>query len=927
MKKNYSTQLLTCLLCFVFTLSGIAQDTNSIISTYISAHKKDLKLSGAITFHTNSIGNLSNKNYNVAYLQQTFNGIKVSNANATVVLKDNKVISFKHTFINNLETKLTGAATAPSLTPNQAGTAALSALGLTDLNHVQLLDFATKEDINALQLSQETLTAPLFYEKAANGNYVLTYEIIVKEPTPHWWLSKINVTTGELVSKYDLNISCNFNAPVVTDANPALNTHTTHKHVLNTNAPSVLSKKSTTHSNSYTNIQSDGAIYNAFPLRVETPIHGDRELLINPSLIATQPVDRPIPSPSGWHDLDGVLQTNTNGNNVAAYEDSDNSNSASSAGSLVDGGATLLFDFPLDLTQEPDVYQDATIVNLFVWNNYVHDVFYAYGFDEDNGNFQEEDYDRFTGFDIPLVTAHNGDGVAAEAQDGSGLNNANFATPADGGNPRMQMFLWGASPFGEFLNVYFSGDFDGLYASTRFPFVDIPRAEDPEVSGSLVVIEDDGAAYTGANGGTAGASPDTDDGCTSIVNAAALNGNIAVIRRGVCTFTTKIYNAEDAGAIGVIIVNNVEGEGPANGGGEATEPITIPTISISFEDGDPMINALNNGESITGRIIDNGPLADLVMKDGDLDQGIIAHEYGHGISTRLVGGRNNSNCLLSLAFEEQMGEGWSDFFALVMTQKLTDTAEQPRGIGTYVLGQDVLGSGIRPARYSTDFSVNDYTYEDLGNAEITVPHGIGFIWSTIIWDMYWAFIDEYGFDADMYYGTGGNNMALQLVMDGLKLQTCGNVGFVDGRDAILMADEALYDGANECLIRSVFARRGVGALAFQGTAISRMDQVPDFTISDPLGTDCEAVLASQDLNKTLFTVYPNPASHQIHINSNKNSGLANVEVYDVNGRKVISKNIDLVNTATLNTAKLETGIYVLQINTDNATYTQKVIIQ
>jgi extracellular elastinolytic metalloproteinase len=74
-------------------------------------------------------------------------------------------------------------------------------------------------------------------------------------------------------------------------------------------------------------------------------------------------------------------------------------------------------------------------------------------------------------------------------------------------------------------------------------------------------------------------------------------------------------------------------------------------------------------------------------------------------------------------------------------------------------------------------------------------------------------------------------------------------------------------------------------------------------------------------------MYPNPASHQIHINSNKNSGLANVEVYDVNGRKVISKNIDLVNTATLNTAKLETGIYVLQINTDNATYTQKVIIQ
>jgi hypothetical protein len=884
-------------------------------------------LSGAITFHTNSIGNLSNKNYNVAYLQQTFNGIKVSNANATVVLKDNKVISFKHTFINNLETKLTGAATAPNLTPNQAGTAALGALGLTDLNHVQFLDFATKEDINALQLSQETLTAPLFYEKAANGNYVLTYEIIVKEPTPHWWLSKINVSTGELVSKYDLNISCNFNAPVVTDAAPNLNSHISHKHILNTKAPSVLNRENTTFRASNAGLLNDGAIYNAYPLRVETPIHGERELLINPSLIATQPVSRPVPSPSGWHDLDGVLQTNTNGNNVAAYEDSDNSNSASSAGSLVDGGANLVFDFPLDLTQEPDVYQEATIVNLFVWNNYVHDVFYAYGFDEDNGNFQEEDYDRFTGVDIPLVTAHNGDGVAAEAQDGSGLNNANFATPADGGNPRMQMFLWGASPFGEFLNIYSSGDLDGVYASTRFPFVDIPRSDDPEVSGSLVVIEDDGADYTGANGGTAGPSPDTDDGCTTTVNAAELNGNIAVIKRGVCTFTTKIYNAQDAGAIAAIIVNNVEGEGPANGGGEPTDPINIPTISLSLEDGDPIINALNNGETVTGRIVDNGPLSDLVMKDGDLDQGIIAHEYGHGISTRLVGGRNNTSCLSSLLYEEQMGEGWSDFFALVMTQQITDTAEQPRGIGTYVLGQDALGSGIRPARYSTDLAVNGYTYEDMENPEVTVPHGIGFIWSTILWDMYWAFIDEYGFDPDMYYGTGGNNMALQLVMDGLKLQTCGNVGFVDGRDAILMADEALYAGANECTIRRVFARRGVGALSSQGTALSRADQTPDFTVSDPSGTNCDEVLATNDLDNALFTVYPNPASHQIYINSNKNSGLAKVEVYDINGRKVINQNIDLVNTATLNTSNLETGIYVLHINTDNASYTQKVIIQ
>ena len=37
------------------------------------------------------------------------------------------------------------------------------------------------------------------------------------------------------------------------------------------------------------------------------------------------------------------------------------------------------------------------------------------------------------------------DFVVADAQDGSGFNNANFGTPPDGINPRMQMFLWSPS--------------------------------------------------------------------------------------------------------------------------------------------------------------------------------------------------------------------------------------------------------------------------------------------------------------------------------------------------------------------------------------------------------------------------------------------------------------------------------------------------
>ena len=82
---------------------------------------------------------------------------------------------------------------------------------------------------------------------------------------------------------------------------------------------------------------------------------------------------------------------------------------------------------------DPPPYQPAAVTNLFYWNNIIHDVMYLYGFDEASGNFQE---------DNEGTDGLGSDYVNAEAQDGSGTNNANFFTPADGSNPRMQMFLW-----------------------------------------------------------------------------------------------------------------------------------------------------------------------------------------------------------------------------------------------------------------------------------------------------------------------------------------------------------------------------------------------------------------------------------------------------------------------------------------------------
>ncbi|PAP79805.1 hypothetical protein B1759_11585, partial [Rubrivirga sp. SAORIC476] len=211
--------------------------------------------------------------------------------------------------------------------------------------------------------------------------------------------------------------------------------------------------------------------------------------------------------------------------------------------------------------------------------------------------------------------------------------------------------------------------------------------------------------------------------------------------------------------------------------------------------------------------------------DGDFDAGIVIHEYTHGTSNRLTGGPATTGCLSNT---EQMGEGWSDYYGLMLTQQVGDTGPQRRGIGTYALDQPTTGVGIRPAPYSTDFAENDYTYGNTTSG-LSVPHGIGFVWSTILWEMTWELIDTYGFDADLYDAAGGagNQIALALVTEGMKLQPC-SPGFVDGRDAILAADDALYGGVHKELLWSAFARRGLGVSADQGSSGSITDNVEAF---------------------------------------------------------------------------------------------------
>ncbi|GIK55951.1 MAG: hypothetical protein HND44_14210 [Chloroflexi bacterium] len=216
------------------------------------------------------------------------------------------------------------------------------------------------------------------------------------------------------------------------------------------------------------------------------------------------------------------------------------------------------------------------------------------------------------------------------------------------------------------------------------------------------------------------------------------------------------------------------------------------------------------------------------QRDGALDNGIVAHEYGHGIASRMVGGPSNVSCLNNA---EAMLEGWADWQALIMTMENGDLGADQRGIGTYVLNQPPTGGGLRPAPYTTDMTVNSYTYADLPG--VVGAHGVGFVWATMLWEMNWALINAHGFDEDLYPPDppvntwSGNQLAHALVTEALNLTPCGP-GFVDGRNAILNADMALTGGENQCPIWAAFAKRGLGFSASQGSPNNTNDGTAAF---------------------------------------------------------------------------------------------------
>ncbi|OON66756.1 T9SS-dependent M36 family metallopeptidase [Hymenobacter sp. CRA2] len=804
------------------------------------------------------------------YLRQRHQGVEIYGAVIEVHFdRTGRVVQSHNTFVPDAAAMANGA--TPGLTPEQAVAAAARALQMPAPQGLQLEQEGSATEGMTFSkggISLEKIPVKLMYSLRPNGRLALVWNVTLYPlDAQHYWDARIDASTGELLDRTDFVVGEQTSFAALSQQRAQRSVAATAARRSTTPAPQPTTASRTNVPNSY----------NVWPLTVESPMHGARQVVSNPANTTA--------SPYGWHDVDGQTGaefTIARGNNAYAYEDRRNRNAA---GYSPDGGAQQIFDFPYQTTISANANQDAAISNLFYWNNLMHDVTERHGFTEAARNFQSINYSG---------AGRGNDYVQAEAQDGRGMDNANFASPADGTLPRMQMYLWN-SPGSQSLTFTLGN------GTTIGPF----RFAQASFGRRLAVV----APLTGR---VVYAGP----GCANpLPNAAAISGNIALVRRGGCNFTAKAQAAQAAGARLVIVMDSIVGSTTLVNMGATTAAdsagLRIPAMFISKADGEQLRAALAAGTvTATAAAFD---------RDGDLDNGIIAHEYGHGITNRLTG--VGSGCLSNA---EQMGEGWSDFFALWMTTKPGDVGTTPRGIGNYAASDSLTGAGIRTKPYSTNMSVNNLTYANLGVAPYNEVHNNGEIWAATLWDMNWALINRYGYNTDLYGSTGGNNLALKLVIEGCKYQGCAP-GFIAGRNGILKADSILNNAANSALIWQVFARRGMGASASQGSSSSITDQTVAYDLPRVLSTKTR-------LSADAMTVFPNPSQDRVTVRLMAASQQpVQVELVNNLGQVVLRQTAAASRLqgegVELSTAELPAGMYVVRLTGSTGTATQKLVVR
>ena len=470
--------------------------------------------------------------------------------------------------------------------------------------------------------------------------------------------------------------------------------------------------------------------------------------------------------------------TTTSGNNVVAISDFDGSLDLSAGDIVPPVRAGRVLNYPYDTTQEPlatTTQSNAGAVNVFFTTNWLHDWWYDSGFTESTGNAQADNLGR-GGIDGDPLRAFAQNGALAGSRD-----NAFMVTPGDGDSPLMAMFLWSAG-----TKTVLSTP-AGVVRSEAF--VAEPHVFD--VTGDVAIVND-------------GVAPGN-DGCDPIASGVA--GKIALVTfSGACGSAVIVGNVAAAGAIGVILVDGTLDDPRLFAGNAAAG---IAGMAIGATDGAALAAQVAAGTTtveLSSAL--TGP-----ERDGDLDNTVVSHEWGHYLHHRLTICDFGPQC-------GGMSEGWGDFDALMLVARDGDDRN-----GTYAMGQyaeddgtfDSAFFGIRRFPYSADLTKNALGFRHIAdsaalpdlpgrpngiaNSEV---HNVGEVWASMMWQVFNILIDQHGFDI-------AHRRMSDLVVAGMLL-TPPEATFTEQRDALLAAASGL-DTDDMLLMAGAFAGRGLGSCA------------------------------------------------------------------------------------------------------------------
>lgn len=235
------------------------------------------------------------------------------------------------------------------------------------------------------------------------------------------------------------------------------------------------------------------------------------------------------------------------------------------------------------------------------------------------------------------------------------------------------------------------------------------------------------------------------------------------------------------------------------------------------------------------------------LLDGDLDNSVIAHEYGHGVHHRII----PTSCSPGY---QGMGEGWGDYWAVALFAEPDDDINGQYNVGHWLGNITTMSQNFRRQPYTTDQSVFTRTYANITDGAVcdtklcsdgantcsvdsdcnagqtcdnqscgfhfdcAVPqqpfalgdcqpetHNTGELWAETLWLARANLVIKYGFNV-------GSTTMNTLVMEGMKM-TNPDPTFLDARDGVLAADLAINAGVNQCLLWDAFASMGLGLSA------------------------------------------------------------------------------------------------------------------